>query len=441
MDVQDFLKRDLSRRQFLGRSAQNAAGVAAGMVGFSEAVAQVGANDRISIGVIGVRNRGKVLAQQLATLADVDVAALCDIDDRLPPIAAKTVDDARLAAGLEARPAVRCSDFRRILDDKSVDAVVIATPDHWHALMTLMACQAGKDVYVEKPVSHNIAEGQKMVAAVQATDQIVQAGLQQRSLSHFQTAIELVRSGEIGQVRLAKAWTVHRRKPIERKPDTEVPANVNYDLWLGPAPNRAFNANRFHHNWQWFWDYGTGELGNWGVHMLDVARWGLEVELPTAVASTGGNYCLDDERDTPDTQIVQFSYPDKTIVWEHRLWSTHGIEGRSAAAAFYGERGTLIVDRSGWKVYDRKEALTEAAADAATVHVRNFVDCIKTRSTPTADLPTAHTSAALCHLGNIAHRLKREIRFRRDAMDFGDDTEANAMLGREYREPWAMPSV
>ena len=443
MDVADFLKRDLSRRQFLGKSAQNAAGVAAGMVGLSGAVAQASPGERVRLGVIGVRNQGKKLAASLAGFADVDISTVCDVDQDVFPKAMQSIETAQ---GFAAKTE---TDFRRVLDDNSIDGVVIATPDHWHAVMTILACQAGKDVYVEKPVSHNIAEGRAMIAVAADNDRIVQSGLQQRSGSHFQSAIEYVASGKLGNVNLAKAWTVHRRKPVGVKKNERAPKRVDYELWLGPAAQSEFNPNRFHYNWRWFWDFGTGELGNWGVHMLDIARWGLNVELPTRISASGGKYSFRDDQETPDTLVAQYEFANvdgvnttetnsKTIVWEHRQWSNHGIEGRSAAAAFYGENGTLIVDRGGWKVYDQKQPTTSNSSELAQTHQRNFVDCIKTRQTPTADLEIGHISSTLCHLGNIAFKLGREVRFDPESENFDADTEANALLSREYRKPWTI---
>ena len=433
MNVDDFLKHEVSRRQFLGASAKNAAGVAVGMVALAGATAKAAPSDRVRVATIGVRNQGKTLAAGLAGLPDAEVVALCDVDESLRPAAVRAVVEVQGKAPRWER------DFRRILEDRSIDAVVIATPDHWHALMTILACQAGKDVYVEKPVSHNVEEGRQMVAAARRHDRVVQSGLQQRSGHHFQTAVDFVRSGKLGAVHLAKAWTVHRRKPIGHKRDGVAPQGVDYDLWLGPAAMRPFNANRFHYNWHWFWDYGTGELGNWGAHMLDVARWGLGVEWPSRVSAAGGRFHFDDDQETPDTLIVNYAYPAATIVWEHRLWSTHGVEGRSAAAAFYGEKGTLVVDRGGWKVYDSTETIASDTSEQLGSHLRNFVDCVKTRSRPAADIETGHVSSALCHLGNIAHRIGREVTFDPAQGSFGTANEANVLLSRSYRSPWELP--
>ncbi len=445
MNVDDFLKRDIDRRQFLGKSAQNAAGMAAGIVGLSGTVAKAAPSERVTLAIIGTRSQGKRLASSMASFPDLDLVAICDIDDSLLPATAKVIEDIQGWAPRHEK------DFRRILDDKSIQAVVIATPDHWHAIMGIMACQAGKDVYVETPISHNIHEGARLVEATRKYNRIVQSGMQQRSGSQFQSAVQLVRSGSLGNVHLAKAWTVHRRKPIGFKQDGISPKGVDYDLWLGPAPVRRFNANRFHHNWRWFWDYGTGELGNWGVHVLDIARWGLGVSLPISISATGGKYAFHDAQETPDTLIVQYGYcqPDvgqevegvhKTIIWEHRLWSTHGIEGRSAATAFYGDQGTLVVDRGGWKLYDVAKSITAGTSDQARMQHRNFIDCVKSRQKPTADIEIGHVSSTLCHLGNIAYRLDREVRFDPINFNFGNDTEANSLLQREYRHPWYLES-
>ena len=437
MNTEDFLKAEINRRQFLGSSAANAAGMAAGMVGLAGATAAAKSSpgERVSLGVIGIRGQGKFLATSMAKFVDADIVAVCDVDESLLPIASKAIESN------QGRAPRMEQDFRRLLDDRSIDAVVIAAPDHWHALMTIMACQAGKDVYVEKPISHNIIEGERMIEAARNYQRVVQTGIHQRSGSHFQSAVEFVRSGKLGRVNLAKAWTIHKRKPIGFKHDAKTPDGVDYEMWLGPAPKRAFNSNRFHYNWHWFWDYGTGEMGNWGVHMLDIARWGLGVELPTRVSASGGKFYFHDDQQTPDTHLVQYDFSDKRITWEHRLWSSHGTEGRSAAAAFYGDQGTLVVDRSGWKVYDLKETITSDSSEQARTHHRNFIDCIKSRQTPTSDIEIGHFTSVMCHLGNISYRLGREIAFDPQQRNFGNDSEANILLGREYSKKWQLPAV
>ena len=422
-----------NRREFLGRSAQQAAGVAAGMVGLSTAVAaRQSPSERVRLGVIGLRNQGKQLTETLAGFADVEIAALCDVDPQQFASAVKVVQETR-------RTTPRCeSDFRRLLDDADIDAVVIAAPDHWHAWMTALACQAGKDVYLESPATHSVGESAPVLSAVQSSGRIVQVGLQQRSGAHFQSAVEAVRGGRLGTVNLARAWIVHRRKSIGRKPESTAPDGVDYRQWLGPAAERTFQPNRFHFNWRWFWDYGGGELAHWGVHLLDVARWGLNVEFPRRVAAIGGKNTFDDDQETPDTLTVQYDFNGPAIVWEHRLWSGHGIENRSSGVAFYGDRGTLIVDRGGWKIYDTSESLTADGSELLTPHLRNFVDCIKSRQTPTANANVGVVSSALCHLGNVAYRLGREIRID-DELKL--DKEAEALLDPPSRSGWNLAEM
>jgi predicted dehydrogenase len=409
MNTEEFKRREVSRRQFLGRSAQQAAGVAVGVVGLAGVAAASGRvvdspNERFGIGVIGVRNQGRLLATEFARTSGVEVRTLCDVDEsQFAPAIREVVD-----AGQQAPSTVR--DFRHILDDPAIHAVVIATPDHWHSTMATLACQAGKDVYLESPPTHTLDEGTALIEAVQSSRQIVQVGLQQRSGPHFQSAVQFVQSGKLGVVRMAKAWIVHRRKSIGRRAVVDVPPNVDFAAWLGPAPARGFQPNRFHFNWRWFWDYGGGELAHWGVHMLDVARWGLQVTVPNRVSAVGGKYSFDDDQETPDALSVQYDFGLKSILWEQRLWSSHGVEGRSSGVAFHGDNGTLVVDRGGWKVYDHGEVVASDASDLLSAHVTNFVDCVRSRQTPAADLSVGLASGALCHWGNNAYRAGQELR-------------------------------
>lgn len=435
MNVDDFIARDLNRRQFLGRSAQNAAGVAAGIVGWAGSVGHAAPVDRVSVGVIGVRHHGAQLAAQLASMPDVDVPVVCDIDESQFPAVCRSVENAQ-----GRMP--RCEkDFRRLLDDPSLQAVVIAVPDHWHGYMAIAACHAGKDVYLETPLAHTFAEGEAVIRAVNETGRIVQVGHQERSSSHFRSAIDFVKSGQLGAVNWAKAWVVHRRKSIETRAEAPVPADVDFDMWLGPAAKQPFYPNRFHFNWRWFWDFGGGELAQWGSQLLDVACWGLDVGLPSRVAASGGKFYFADDQQTPDTLSVQYSFAGKSIQWEHRLWSAHGIEGRSTGVAFYGERGTLVVDRSGWKVYDQPGAVGSSSGDALADHLRNFVDSVKTRQTPNCNVVTAHRASTLGQLGNIAYRLGRELQIEPARPLLTTDAEVQQMLISKSRSPWALPIV
>ncbi|MGQ0635995.1 MAG: Gfo/Idh/MocA family protein [Planctomycetaceae bacterium] len=427
--------RPLNRREFLGSSALNAAGVAAGVVGWtalSGAAVPAGTLERVRVGVIGVRNQGKQLAMALAALPDAEVATLCDVDASLLAVSAQAVADRQRTAPK------RESDFRRVLDDRTVDAVVIAVPDHWHAAMAALACDAGKDVYLETPATHALDQGQKLLPFTAARGRVVQTGLQQRSGAHFQTAIDYVQSGKLGQVSLVKAWTVHQRKSIGLRKEGQPPEGVDYDLWLGPAAARPFQPNRFHYNWHWFWDYGSGELGNWGVNLLDVARWGLGVEYPERVSAAGGKFHFHDDQQTPDTLHVAYTYPHATITWEHRLCSSQAPEGRSAAVAICGDRGTLIVDRGGWKVYGQTDVQASDGADLLATHLRNFIDCVKSRQLPAASLETGIVSSALCHLGNIAFRSGRNLHVNPATGTIaGDPLAAELALGKS-RPQWAL---
>ncbi len=415
----------IDRRTFLG-----AAGSVAALAG-SAWGRPIGANDRVRLGVIGTRGRGAELAGAFGKRSDVAVVSVCDVDDGSIPPALKALEKAG-----QATPRVE-KDFRRLLDDREVDAVVVASPDHWHALMTVMACQAGKDVYTEKPASHNVVEGRRMVEAARKYGRVVQMGIQRRSMPHVQEAVAHVKGGGIGNVGMARAWIFKERLPIGPPAPAPVPAGVDYAMWQGPAPDRPFMTNRFHYNWHWFWNWGTGELGNNGIHGLDVARWGLGVDAPLTVASTGGNYVYRD-REVPDTQIVTWEFPQTCLVWEHRLWDKHPIEGTGFGIAFHGDKGVLIVDEAGWKVEGGAKAGGKATAGLGA-HLGNFVDCVRSRATPNADIEVGHLSTRLCHLGNISQRVGRKLRFDASTESFPDDPEANALLGREYSNRFAMP--
>lgn len=435
MKTDDFLHAEMNRRRFLGEGARNAAGVAAGVVTLQTPARASSSSDRIRVGVIGVRSQGKRLAVESTRLPGVEIASLCDVDTSILDRAVGEVQQR------QPNQFTHASDFRQVLDDSRIDAVIIATPDHWHAMMTVMACQAGKDVYIEKPVAQTIHEGQAMLAAAEKHGRIVQCGLQQRSGAHFQSAVDVVRSGKLGRVQLAKAWSIQSRQSPPTSKQTSVPEGVDYELWQGPALAQPFDESRFHHFWRSTWEYGSGELGDWGVHLLDVARWGMNLELPTRVSATGDQPTHEDQQRPPQTLSVQYTYPEATIMWEHRLWSRHGVEGRPTGVAFYGDKGTLVVDRSGWKVYDQRESLTADAGELRRAHLADFYNSVRTRKTPVCDLRTGHVSSALAHLGNISHRLGREVRFDPRAEDFGSDTAANALLTREYRAPWELPKV
>jgi predicted dehydrogenase len=369
-----------------------------------------------------------------ASHPEAEVVAVCDVDDAAFAGAIKRVE-----ARTGKSPRIE-KDFRRLLDDRSIDAVSIATPDHWHALMTVMACRAGKDVYVEKPASHNVVEGRRMVDSARKYHRVVQLGTQRRSAPFVVEAIAQVKSGSIGKVGMARTWIHQKRLNIGHGKPGPVPAGVDYALWQGPAPRCPFYPNRFHYNWHWFWRWGTGELGNNGIHAVDVARWGLGVEAPLAVSSGGGKYLFDDDQEVPDTQVVTWEFPGACLVWEHRMWSAHPTEGSGFGIAFYGDKGTLIIDEKCWRIEDGPSGIPAQAqgGDGQGRHVQNFLDCIKSRSVPNAEIETGHLSTRLCLLGNIAYRLGRKLSFDAGREAF-HDPEANRLLSREYDPEFAMP--
>jgi predicted dehydrogenase len=401
----------------------------------------LGANEKIVLALIGGNNQGR--GDALSAIRDgAEIKTFCDIDD-----AVLRKVGADLAKAQDKNPALE-KDFRRVLEDKDIDGVIIATPDHWHAIPTLLACQAGKDVYIEKPLSQTIHEGQLMRDAARKHNRVVQVGTQRRSGGHFRSAVEYVASGKLGKVCMVKAWMCQVRGSIGNQPDGVAPAGVDYDLWLGPAPKRAFNKNRFHYNWRFFWDYGNTELGNQGVHMLDVAMWGiqalrgLENCLPKHVSGTSGIYWLNDAKEVPDTQVMTYDYGDLALVWELQSFqNSFPIEGTAAGTAFYGTDGALLVDGSGWKVHVKKGETGPSEKSSGGSHTRNFLECMKSRKRPNADVELGRLSTTICHLGNICTRLKRDLRFDPKAENFGDDREANALLTKEYRAPYTLPNV
>jgi predicted dehydrogenase len=389
----------VDRRGFLERSARHAAvGMAAGLGGWLPAAAA--SQEPLRVGLIGLRNRGRELAEALSDLPGVDIAALCDID-------ADVLDDVRKRLGDTRTPITQSADYRRLLDDSRLHAVVVATPDHSHAVIASAACLAGKDVYVESPATHTAADLDQLRSAQSRSGRVLQTGLQQRSGDYVQSAVRLIRSRELGAIRFARAWMACRRKPIGRRGDSLPPTGVDYAAWLSPAPPRPFNSNRFHGNWARFWDYGSGELGLWGIHWLDVAAWALELNGPVSASAVGSRVGAIDDQETPDTLTVhyQFHQPRSVeLAWEHRTWTVHGNEGRTSGIAFYGEDGTLVLDRGGWKIYDRRDSRAENGGDLDRPHLANFIDCVRTRQQPAASLENVRVAEQLCHLGVEAYR-------------------------------------
>jgi len=425
----------MNRRRFIGNAAA-ALGAATGSRALGAAP-----DDRVRLAHIGCGSIGMHNARIVTDLGQADYVAVCDPDvDRLHA-AAREIGDRQ-----GRRPATY-QDFRRVLDRGDVDAVWVSTPDHWHALITILACMAGKDVFVEKPISHNIVEGRRMVQAARRYDRIVQAGTQQRSGPHMKAATDYVRSGALGTVTLCKAWVVSHQVDLGHPADCEPPASVDYDLWLGPAPKRPFNPNRFHYNWRWFWDYAGGKCADWGIHLMDMIHWGMGVDAPMAASSEGSRRALDDNCETPDTQMVLFEYPGFICTWEHREANAYPVDGYGHGMAFYGTKGTLLMDRSGWKVLSEGQSIPEPPSGSGSDgqmyvdHAAHFLECIRTRQTPRSDIEIAHRTTSALHLGNIAYRVKRRVVWDRERETIVGDDEACELLGREYRKPWELPRV
>jgi predicted dehydrogenase len=354
-------------------------------------------------------------------------------------------------------------DFRKIVERKDIDAIIVGTPDHWHPYVLIAACASGKDVYCEKPLSHNVVEGRAMVNAARKNKRVVQIGTQQRSGQHFKDAVAYVQSGKLGHVYQCRTWITNRSAPDEigNPADSEPPSGVDYDLWLGPAPKRAFNRNRFHHNFRWFWDYGSGLCNDWGVHLNDIILWGLKVQAPLSVAALGGKHEMKDNSDTPDTLDVYYEYPGCTHVYTVRrgrmLVGFHGNPGQRAKThgmEFQGTNGTLTLDRGGWFVTpegNRVTAEKHGGSEQHFAHVQNFLHCIRNRSDKAAsDIEDMHRATTTCHLANISFKIQRRVYW--DAANercyrgydpatkqfMHEDAEANAYLLREPRKPWSL---
>ncbi len=338
-------------------------------------------------------------------------------------------------------------DFRRVVERKDIDVVLVCTPDHWHALPTLAAIQAGKDVYVEKPLATSIGEGRLMRDAAREHARICQMGTHWRSGEHFAEAVEIVRSGKIGKVRQVRCWAyLDWVRDIGNPPDGPVPAGVDYDMWLGPAPDRPFNKNRFHFNFRWFWDYAGGLMTDWGVHLINIALWAMGTEWPKSVISSGGKYLLQDNSETPDTQIAVYDFPSYTLIWEHQVQCGLGPDRREHGVMFTGSDATLILDTGGWEIIaePKKRGMIEMKRTAKTTekmradHAGNFLDCVKSRSAPVENLDIGHHVSTVAHLGNVALRSKSRIEWDAAAERVPGDSPANQYVTRAYRAPWKL---
>jgi predicted dehydrogenase len=420
----------LARRDFLAATAAATAGAAlAAPRAFS---AENTPSRKVVVGVMGLGGRGTGLACDFQRQPGVEVAYVCDVDRRRAAVGARAV------AEVSGRQPKAVGDFRRILDDRSVDLLVIATADHWHAPAALLACAAGKHVYVEKPCCHNPQEGELLLAAARKHKRLVQHGTQRRSWPAEREAIERLRGGVIGRVLFARAAHTGIRSPIGRGKPVPVPDWLDWDLWQGPAPRRPYRDNLVHYNWHFFWHYSGGEIVNNGVHKIDVARWGLAVEFPRQVNSTGAKLCFQDDGDTPDTHVVSYDFGDKMLLFENRNWHRGLGEYDDSDVTFFGDQGTLAMGGSGYKVYDMAGKLvgqgTGRSGDAD--HIQNLLGAIRDERPLNADIEIACTSTLLCHLGTIAHRTGRSLKCDPTSGRILDDPEAQKLWGREYEPSW-----
>ena len=397
-------------------------------------------SEKVRVGLIGAGGMGKGDLATFFLNPEVDCPVICDVDD------AKLAEGVALVKEKRNKTPDTTKDFRKVLDRKDVDVVLIATPDHWHALPTVMACQAGKDVYVEKPLATSIAEGAAMVEAARRHQRIVQMGAQRRSSQTYASAVEWVKSGKLGKVGLVRAWAyLDWIKPIGNPADSQPPSGVDYDMWLGPAPKRPFNANRFHFNFRWFWDYAGGLMTDWGVHLIQVLLWGMGPEYPKAVMSSGGKYVLQDNSETPDTQITVYEFPSYTLVWEHKVSVGLGLYNRPWGMSFTGTEGTLVINDAGCEIIREptKDALEPKkfppGGDPRPAHVRNFLDCVKSRQQPVENLEVGHHISTVAHLGNIALRTGRKITWDPIKQKIVGDPEAHKLTTVKYRKPWQLP--
>lgn len=437
-------RRDFLKHSVLATAAMGAAGIS---------LSAVGANNRVILGIMGCGGRSGSLIDYLMTRDDIEFRCLADPDMRRYEKRAKQVE-----AGTGKRPACT-QDFRRMLDDPEIDGILNATPDHWHALGTIMACQAGKDVFVEKPTSHSVWESRKMIEAARKYDRIVQVGTQNRSAEYCYRAYDYVHSAAFGDVHFVRVLNDKSRKTIYKKPNSPTPPGVDYTMWLGPARKRPFNENHFHYNWHWFWEYSGGDIVNDGVHQLDIARWLADRMLPKAVSSVGGIHFFDDDQETPDTHTVNWEFDGLTMVFEQTLWApymqktpfkfrdTDNLPNwpfSGTRIEVYGTKQMMFLGRhgGGWQVFDAdRKSVATCPSNFTRInlgHMNDFIECIRSRKSPNADIVEGHYSTLLCHYGNIAYRTGRRLQINPNTEGFIDD-EANALIKRKYRRPWVVP--
>lgn len=397
------------------------------------AKAKESANEKVVIGIMGVNGRGSAIARGMMAEANTEIGYICDVDNRASARVAESVGKS------QGKKPKETADFRHILDDKGVDVLIVAAPNHWHAPATILGCSAGKHVYVEKPCSHTPAEGEWAVQAARKNNRVVQMGTQRRTWPALVEAIEKIHGGAIGTTHYSRTWYNNRRASIGQGKTGAPPTWLDWKMWQGPAPERPYKDNVVHYNWHWHWHWGNGELGNNGVHGLDVARWGMDVTFPTRVTAGGGKYRHDDDQETPDTMMVTYDFPgDKTITWEGLSWSPLGPHDKGFGVSFHGTEGSIVIRDSGYTMYDirNKEIGSNTGAGGDRDHFADFLDAIRNDRRPNADIEKAHQSTLLCHLGNIAYRTSSTLHTDAKNGHIINNDAAQAHWSREYAKGW-----
>lgn len=449
----------INRRGFIGKSAAASAGLVAGMPLIKNSFGNSAPSDTVNIAVIGIRSRGKDHYRALAKVPNLKIAMICDIDERLLPGA---VADIEKLTGYKPRTE---TDFRKVLENKDIHCISVATPNHWHSLITIYACQAGKDVYVEKPVSHTILEGRRMVEAARKYGRVVQAGTQSRSNLVVKKALKFIQDDGLGAIHMTRGLCIKPRGNIGHVKDSPIPEGVNWDMFLGPAPYRPFNENRFHYKWHWFWDTGCADMGNQGIHQADVGRWAMGINThPVKINGVGKYFLYDSDQETPNVQQLSFEYADgRILVFEVNGLACNSSGDLKIGTLVYGAKGWLNIENedsgktqvhlgevsirggggSGYRetpgpIFNYEEGENH---DAVYLHFQNFIDCVRSRKWQdlTADIEQGHLSTTLCHLGNIASRLGRSLEFNPRSEKFVNDEEANNYLTKMYRAPFILP--
>lgn len=430
-----------TRRNFIKTASVLAAGSVLPIDALAKARMNVQASDKIRVGLIGANSQGYSNLVSILKNPEVECIALCDIDQNV--LEKRTGDLAKLNV---AKPALY-GDYRKMLENKDIDIVIVGTPDHWHCLQFVHSLEAGKHVYVEKPIGNSIAEINIMHKAAKKHGKMVQIGQWQRSQPHFVDAINYIKSGKLGRIRTCKAWSyVDWKTAVPKIPDTPVPAGVNYDMWLGPAPKRPFNQNRFHFTWRWYWEYGNGLMTDWGVHLVDYILYGMGKSIPASVMAIGGKYAFpEDDMVTPDTMTAVYDFNDFTMIWEHTIGIGLGNWKRPHGMSYIGENGTLVLDRSGWEVVPEKQKIEalpvqKNVGNGLDLHTKNFLECIK-NNTPqklNAGIEVGRNVALVAQMGNIAYRTGEKVSWDDAKQSFKTET-ANKLITPVYNNGYKLP--